>query len=336
MPVKGSDQIASAGMRPVVITLVAFATFTQVAGVRAMQANVVGHQLILSGPVVGDEFGKVREILAQNPAIDTAILRNSLGGHAPTGYHIGELFRARGLRTAVSGFCNSSCSRMFLGGKRRFFTDDFPPEYTHVGFHGHYDGKGRLTTDAVKRLGLKDWIIRYSDGKADAELVDRWISIPLSIGMIHFYHPERFARDGASTFMCQGSEPMARSVNGCEPIFKTALDLGIVTSLDIVKSADQVDVRVLLPDRPKASGFAAIEDIGKVPIRSDRGRQEYESFLAAPLPRAMALSVDGLVAVWNAGEFDEASLALQRCEQRSGRPCRLYAVDNDVVWSESE
>lgn len=129
---------------------------------------------------------------------------------------------------------------MFLGGKRRFFTDDFPPECTHVGFHGHYDGKGRLTTDAVKRLGLKDWIIKYSDGKADPELVDRWVSIPVSIGMIYFYHPKRFVRDGASTFMCQDNEPMARSVNGCEPIFKTALDLGIVTSLDIVKSEDRL------------------------------------------------------------------------------------------------
>jgi hypothetical protein len=223
---------------------------------------------------------------------------------------------------------------MFLGGKTRFFTDDFPPEYTNVGFHGHYDNKGRLTTDAVKQLGLRDWIIKYSDGKADSELVDRWISIPLSIGMIHFYHPERFARDGASTFMCQGSEPMARSVNGCEPIFKTALDLGIVTSLNVVKSEDQVDVRALLPDRPKASGFAAIEDIGKVPLSSDHGRREYESFLAAPLPRAMALSVDGLVATWKAGEFAATRLALERCEQQSGRPCKLYAVDNDVVWNE--
>ena len=323
-------------MRPIIITLVAVAALTDIAGLRAMHVEAVGHQLILSGPVVGDELGKVQEILAENPAIDTAILRNSPGGNAPTGYRIGELFRARGLRTAISGFCYSSCSRMFLGGKRRFFTDDFPPEYTHVGFHGHYDGKGRLATDAVKRLGLKDWIIKYSDGKADAELVDRWISIPLSIGMIHFYHPERFARDGASTFMCQGDEPMARSVNGCKPIFKTALDLGVVTSLDVVKSEDQVEIRALLSDRPKASGFAAIEDVGKVPLHSDSGRQEYESFLAASLPRAIALSVDGLHAAWSAGELDAMRSALARCERRSGRTCKLYAVDNDVVWSESQ
>jgi hypothetical protein len=29
---------------------------------------------------------------------------------------------------------------MFLGGRTRSFTDDYPAEYTHIGFHGHYAG----------------------------------------------------------------------------------------------------------------------------------------------------------------------------------------------------
>ena len=32
------------------------------------------------------------------------------------------------MRTAVSGYCYSSCSRMFLGGSARYFTDDYMPE----------------------------------------------------------------------------------------------------------------------------------------------------------------------------------------------------------------
>jgi len=302
-------------------------------GAQAMEIKVVGDQLVLSGPVVGDELAKVQTILAENPAIKTAILRNSPGGVAPTGYRVGELFRARGIRTAVSGYCYSSCSRMFLGGANRFFTDDFPPEYTHVGFHGHYDHRGHLASSEVQRLGLKDWIIKYSDGKADAALVDRWISIPLGIGMIHFYHPGLFRRDGVSTFMCQGSEPMARSVSGCEPVDKNALDLGIVTSLEIVKSNDQSAIRAKLAERPKASGFAAIGDIEKVPLRSDAGRQEYQRFLAAGLPRAMALSTDGQFWAWSAGTFDAVNLALTRCARRSNQTCKLYVVDNEVVWT---
>src|SRR5262249_37666264 len=110
----------------------------------AVELKVVGNQLILSGPVVDGDFGKIQSALLDFAKIDTAVLRNSPGGHAPTGYRTGELFRAKGLATAVSGYCYSSCSRMFLGGKSRHFTDDYPPEYTHVGFHGHYDDNGRL------------------------------------------------------------------------------------------------------------------------------------------------------------------------------------------------
>ena len=73
-----------------------------------MEIKVTGHQLFLSGPVIGDEFDKVQKILADDPAIDTAIQCNSLGGDAPTGYRIGELLRAKGLRTVVSGYCYSS------------------------------------------------------------------------------------------------------------------------------------------------------------------------------------------------------------------------------------
>jgi hypothetical protein len=204
----------------------------------AMELKIVGNQLILSGPVVGDEPGKVREALASSPGIETVILRNSGGGNAPAGYQVGQLLRERGLRTAVSGYCYSSCSRMFLGGSARYFTDDYLPENNNVGFHGHYDRVGHLNANLVRQYGLRDWIIKFSDGKVDPALVERWINIPYSRGMIHFFHPGLVKRAGVSTFMCQGDES-ASSVFACEPINKTALDLGIVTSLDIVHSADR-------------------------------------------------------------------------------------------------
>ena len=204
----------------------------------AMELKIVGNQIILSGPVVGDEPGKVREALTSSPGIDTVILRNSSGGNAPAGYQVGQLLRERGLRTAVSGYCYSSCSRMFLGGSTRYFTGDYLPESNNVGFHGHYDRMGRLNVDLVRRYGLRDWIIRYSDGKADSLLVERWINIPHSRGMIHFFHPGLVQRAGVSTFMCQGDEP-GGSVFACEPIAKTALDLGIITSLELIHSADR-------------------------------------------------------------------------------------------------
>jgi hypothetical protein len=79
-------------------------------------------------------------------------------------------------------------------------------------------------------------------------LVERWINIPYSRGMIHFFHPGLLKRAGVSTFMCQGDEP-TRLVFACEAIGKTALDLGVVTSLDIVHSADQAEIRAAIGGR---------------------------------------------------------------------------------------
>jgi hypothetical protein len=199
----------------------------------AMLAYVVDDQLILSGPVVDGDAEQVQKALASS-AITTVILRNSPGGDSMTGTKIAEILRQRGLGTAVSGFCYSVCGRIFLGGRTRQFTDDYAPEFTNIGFHGYYQG-AVLDEMSVERLGLRQWYINYSDGKADPALIDRWLGIPVSSGVIHFYNPARVWRGGVSTFLCQGAE---RDVENCEHIGKTALDVGVVTSLDYVHSAD--------------------------------------------------------------------------------------------------
>lgn len=304
--------------------------------VPAMEFRLIANQLILSGPVDNGDFEKTRDILARFPKVDTIVLRNSPGGDVASGYRLGELFREKGLRTLVSGFCYSSCSRMFLGGKTRYFTDDFPSVYTNLGFHGHYDMKnGHLQPQLTAQFHLKEWLIKYSDGKADPALIDRWIAIPINIGMIHFYHPDLFKPGGISTFLCQGTEKMAQAVRGCEPIRKTAFELGIVTSLQVQRSNDQEEIRLEIPNRPKSSNFAAIDDRSKVPLLSQAGLAEYQRFLASGLPRAFAISTDHGSWAWNAGTFDSMALALRRCVDRSHLICRLYAVDNDVVWPRS-
>jgi hypothetical protein len=128
-----------------------------------MGLKVVGNQLILSGSVLGDEPGKVRDALATSPGIETVILHNSPGGNAPSGYQMGQLFRERRLHTALSGYCYSWCSRMFLGGSTRYFADDYLPESNNVGFHGNYDRMGHLDANKVRQFGLRAWIIKYSD-----------------------------------------------------------------------------------------------------------------------------------------------------------------------------
>jgi hypothetical protein len=116
-----------------------------------------GRPIDMAGAVIAADSDAVESNLSFNPQIKTIILRNSPGGDAPTGYHLGELFRQKLLQTAVSGYCYSSCSRLFLGGNERYFTDDYPSEFTQIGFHGHYDN-GDLNAASVTALHLKDWI----------------------------------------------------------------------------------------------------------------------------------------------------------------------------------
>src|SRR5258708_39491759 len=85
----------------------------------AMELKVAGNQRILSGRVVGDEPGKVREALANSPKIDTVILRNAPGGDAPAGYQTSQLRSGRRPPAAVSGYCYAPCSRLFLDASTR-------------------------------------------------------------------------------------------------------------------------------------------------------------------------------------------------------------------------
>jgi hypothetical protein len=302
----------------------------------AMTLKEVGDQLIINASVLDGDADKVKKALARNPTIRTVILRNSPGGDVPTGYAIGDLMREKSLQTAVSGHCYSSCSRMFLGGKQRAFTNDYPLSLTHVGFHGHYytsgTRKGQLNIQEVRREGLKDWIIQHSDGKADPDLVERWINIPVNIGMIHFFHPQLAQERNAATFLCERGPMPGSGVLMCEPIAKNALELGIATSLEMIKSNDQADVRGSFSKIPPKTDYARIDELNKVPLASEKGLEEYKRYLQAVPPKAFAVAPDKSAWAWHSGNLEAINVALSRCAERSGKPCLLYAVDNDVVW----
>ncbi|WP_427914623.1 DUF4410 domain-containing protein [Ramlibacter sp. MMS24-I3-19] len=88
-----------------------------------------------------------------------------------------------------------------------------------------------------------------------------------------------------------------------------------------------------------ASGFAAIDDVDAVPYLSERGRKVYQEWLKYPLPRAFAIAPNGYF--WQTATtrpkdpdmpVDPGERALLGCERAAKRPCKLYAVNNSVVW----
>jgi hypothetical protein len=297
----------------------------------AMEVGVVDNTLILSGPVVSGDLAKVKSALEAHPGIDHAVLRNSWGGDAWSGFHLGELFRQRGLSTSVSGYCVSSCSRMFLGGVKRYFSDDYPATMTFVGFHGHYGKNGQLNTANILSLGMLDWVLKYTDHKADPTLVRQWTQIELSRGMVAFLHPSAAQTLPSSSYFCVGTE--RQRPLGCPSLETDALSQGIITETQWLPSPDQQSLSRIAVSAPPASGYAELDDLQKLPLLSAAARENYRRFLASPHPRAFVIAPEKRQWVWHSGSADSPEIALQRCQAKALEPCQLYAVDNTVVYT---
>ena len=84
---------------------------------------------------------------------------------------------------------------------------------------------------------------------------------------------------------------------------------------------------------PPASGFARVDELDRVPVRTDRARDGYAAWLRADAPKAFAIhpGLGHWASAWG-GERPLAR-ALASCERFAKAPCRLYAVDETVVWS---
>jgi len=84
---------------------------------------------------------------------------------------------------------------------------------------------------------------------------------------------------------------------------------------------------------PPPSGFAQVDELDRVPLRTDRAREGYASWLRAESPKAFAIHAgQGNWASASGGERPIAR-ALANCERFAKAACRLYAVDEAVVWS---
>jgi hypothetical protein len=93
------------------------------------------------------------------------------------------------------------------------------------------------------------------------------------------------------------------------------------------------------PAAPGASGYADINDVSKLARYRESVRAAYQDFLKRPLPRAFALSDNGgSYQAWGrvprdpADSTDPAVRVISGCEKYHQSHCRLYAVDQVVVY----
>jgi dienelactone hydrolase len=83
---------------------------------------------------------------------------------------------------------------------------------------------------------------------------------------------------------------------------------------------------------PPRSDFASLEDEAKVPYIKANGRAGYKRYLDSPPPRAFAIGADGAWGFAYGGE-DPLRRALANCSRNTKAECKLYSVDDHVVWT---
>lgn len=82
---------------------------------------------------------------------------------------------------------------------------------------------------------------------------------------------------------------------------------------------------------PPKTEFAALDDETKLPHVKDTGRAGYKNFITKQMPRAFALAPNG---AWGFAELGDDPLkrAIDICNRNGQGQCKLYAVDDMVVW----
>lgn len=85
------------------------------------------------------------------------------------------------------------------------------------------------------------------------------------------------------------------------------------------------------PAEITATDFAELTDVDKIPNLNADGREGYTLFLSKELPRAFAISSSGGWA-WASKGQDPNSRAIASCNKHGKGACKLYAVDEMVVW----
>jgi hypothetical protein len=118
--------------------------------------------------------------------------------------------------------------------------------------------------------------------------------------------------------------PAARTVSGMEP-----------------KPMSEPKALVPFAAAPQSKARSiGVNDVDIVPHLNERGRQGYREWLTKRFPRAFVIAENGH---WNStwgtnpknedDPKDPVARALAHCQKRGMQNCRVYAVDDRVVWS---
>ncbi len=228
--------------------------------------------------------------------------------------------------------------------------------YTAAGGHAELVAYGRFMTDSHNLLGFPEGL-RIWAPKVDAFLTN--VGLPCKITHSEylpadFPPPTNFAAiddvdavpyltdEGRKTYKQFLSDPMPKvfvfSPKGLAASFNGGFDplgraMGVCKKHSQkcqVYAVDDYVTWVRPTPAPGPTNFAAINDYSAIPYLNDAGRLGYQKYLTLRKPKAFVIAPDG---TWTATSLggDPLSVAMEACK-KGHQGCRLYAVDNQVVW----
>jgi hypothetical protein len=204
----------------------------------AMEFNLVGDTLVLSGPVTSSDLVRMRDHLASH-RVRLVLLHESPGGDLWNGYQLGVRIRNEGLPTAVSGKCESACGLIFLSGVQRSFSDGRPLAHTMVGLHGaHTSGTQRVLSELGPRMA---YVIRsMTDRKYPPDLLERTVYPRHADDMVYAFHPGRYPADarGRGVLECLKQADISFKCTMLDGL--DALGIGVITTPEVMTLPDEV------------------------------------------------------------------------------------------------
>lgn len=136
--------------------------------------------------------------------------------------------------------------------------------------------------------------------------------------------------------MGYGADAMKSAVDNCERLGKPcalyAVDGKVVWDpyLPLAQAAKlEQEKTAASTAKLQPTGFANIDDFEAVPKLGPKGKELYVEWLSKPAPKAVAISDKGAIA---RGYGNNAVAAAVKTCESFGRPCRIYALNGDVVF----
>ena len=256
-----------------------------------------------NGRVQADDVKAVLDWLNLQPWAHKAqrlVMGQSHGGWTTLAFGASGYGQVKGLVNFAGGLRQESCPGWEANLGRSAANYGKETTLPSLWFYGDNDSFFSPTT-------FRPMFDQYVAGGAKAELV-------------------AFGNFGSDAHGMFGSRDGERIWNNKLVAFMTKLDLPTTITLPQFS-------RVTLMPIPPPTQFADINDAERVPFLKETGRQGYKTFLTKQFPRAFVVAPNG---AWNWTEMGDDPLkrALDACNRRADGKCKLYAVDDNVVWTD--